>query len=267
MFNNLIESSSHRQELKRRGSFFLLTTLTYALMVVLGGIASIYAYDARLAEQNYEQVITMLPPEPAPEPQPANTPTQPDKPRSDNNRSTIPERAIAMLGTNRPDKPPEGVSAEPNKVLPLPPGPVSITGRDYNPPVAAYSGSPTGSGGTRIVPPTQILEDEPPEAPPVKPPVLKVIKSPGVINSQAISLPRPTYPPLAKQIGLQGVVNIQVLIDEGGKVISAQVISGHTMLVREARLAALQARFSPTLIGDQPVKVSGVITYNFVLNR
>ncbi len=46
MFNNLIESSSHRSELKRRGSFFLFTTATYALLFVLAGVASIYAYDA-----------------------------------------------------------------------------------------------------------------------------------------------------------------------------------------------------------------------------
>ena len=70
---------------------------------------------------------------------------------------------------------------------------------------------------------------------------------------------------MARQIRLQGQVNIQVLIDEGGRVISAQAVAGHALLVPEAKRAALQARFSPTMIGDQAVKVSGVITYNFVL--
>jgi len=37
------------------------------------------------------------------------------------------------------------------------------------------------------------------------------------------------------------------------------------LLVAEAVKAATQARFSPTIIGEQPVKVSGVITYNFVM--
>ena len=32
MFNNLIESSSHISELKRRGSFFLFTVVTYAVL-------------------------------------------------------------------------------------------------------------------------------------------------------------------------------------------------------------------------------------------
>jgi hypothetical protein len=48
-------------------------------------------------------------------------------------------------------------------------------------------------------------------------------------------------------------------------VISAQPVAGPPLLLVEARKAAMQARFSPTFIGEQPVKVSGVITYNFVL--
>src|SRR6266496_1668751 len=61
MFNNLIESSSHRSELKRRGSFFLFTTASYALLFVIAGVASIYAYDLRLDDQNLE-TVTMLSP-------------------------------------------------------------------------------------------------------------------------------------------------------------------------------------------------------------
>jgi outer membrane biosynthesis protein TonB len=43
-------------------------------------------------------------------------------------------------------------------------------------------------------------------------------------------------------------------------------MSGHAFLTGEAVRAAYRARFSPTKIGEQPVKVSGIITYNFVLN-
>jgi protein TonB len=86
-----------------------------------------------------------------------------------------------------------------------------------------------------------------------------------VLNSQAISLPKPIYPQMAKQIHVQGLVNVQVLIDENGRVVSAKAVSGHPLLIPEAQKAALQARFSPTMINEQPVKVSGVITYNFVM--
>lgn len=66
---------------------------------------------------------------------------------------------------------------------------------------------------------------------------------------------------------IQGTVSIQVLIDETGKVVSAKPVSGNAFLIAAAQNAAYQARFSPTLIGDQPIKVSGLITYNFVLQQ
>jgi protein TonB len=93
--------------------------------------------------------------------------------------------------------------------------------------------------------------------------VPKTIRVSRVLNSEALSLPRPIYPKLALQIGLQGTVTVQVLIDETGRVVSAKA-SGHPLLVAEAQKAAMQARFSPTVISETPMKVSGVITYNFV---
>ena len=45
----------------------------------------------------------------------------------------------------------------------------------------------------------------------------------------------------------------------------ATAVAGHPLLQQAAAAAARQARFSPTLLSGEPVKVSGVITYNFVL--
>src|ERR1700741_4372291 len=67
MFNNLIESSSHAKEFKRRGSFQLFTTATYVVLFVITGVVSIYAYDARLEEQNLEMVTLISPQDIAPE--------------------------------------------------------------------------------------------------------------------------------------------------------------------------------------------------------
>jgi len=50
-------------------------------------------------------------------------------------------------------------------------------------------------------------------------------------------------------------------------VISAKALSGSPFLTAEAQKAAMQARFAPTLLSNQPVRVSGVITYNFVLGN
>ena len=53
-------------------------------------------------------------------------------------------------------------------------------------------------------------------------------------------------------------------IDEQGTVVSAQAVSGHPTLQQAAVNAALQARFTPTSLMGEPVKVTGVIVYNFV---
>lgn len=86
-----------------------------------------------------------------------------------------------------------------------------------------------------------------------------------MLNGKAISKPQPAYPPIAKAARASGTVTVQILVDESGRVVSASAVSGHPLLQQAAVSAARQARFSPTLLSGQPVKVSGVITYNFVL--
>jgi protein TonB len=63
----------------------------------------------------------------------------------------------------------------------------------------------------------------------------------------------------------QGTVVVEVVLDESGKVVSANATSGPPMLRDAAVQAALKARFSPTKLSGQPVKVSGIINYKFAL--
>lgn len=86
----------------------------------------------------------------------------------------------------------------------------------------------------------------------------------GVLNGKALSLPQPPYPPLARAAHASGAVSVQVLIDEQGNVVSAHAIDGHPLLQPVSVAAARQARFSPTFLDGEPVKVAGVIKYNFV---
>lgn len=86
----------------------------------------------------------------------------------------------------------------------------------------------------------------------------------GVANGRADSLPKPAYPAAARAVKASGTVNVQVLIDEEGNVVSAQTVSGHPLLRQAAEQAALGAKFKPTFLQGQPVKVSGIIVYNFV---
>ncbi|MEJ7616039.1 MAG: energy transducer TonB [Pyrinomonadaceae bacterium] len=91
------------------------------------------------------------------------------------------------------------------------------------------------------------------------------IQSLGVIDGKAISKPAPPYPAIARTARVSGPVTVQIIVDEVGKVISARALKGHPLLLNAAVQAAYQARFTPTLLSNQPVKVSGIITYNFVL--
>ena len=89
----------------------------------------------------------------------------------------------------------------------------------------------------------------------------------GVLNSRALSLPAPAYPAAAKAVRAEGAVSIRVMIDETGNVVSAEAVSGHPLLRAAAVTAAKDARFEPTLLNGIPVRVSGILTYNFVLPK
>jgi len=85
-----------------------------------------------------------------------------------------------------------------------------------------------------------------------------------VLNGKAISLPQPAYPPIARVAHASGAVAVWVSIDEAGKVISATAVTGHPLLRAAALEAAKLARFAPVMVNGQPVKVTGIITYNFM---
>ena len=85
----------------------------------------------------------------------------------------------------------------------------------------------------------------------------------GLLNSRAVKLPKPVFPETAKRMRVSGAVTVEVTIDESGKVISARAVNGPMLLRESATAAARQAVFTPTLLHDKPVRVSGVIVYNF----
>ncbi len=86
----------------------------------------------------------------------------------------------------------------------------------------------------------------------------------GVLNGKAVSLPAPQYPAIARAAHASGPVNVQILIDEGGNVIEATPVSGHPLLRAAAEAAAKEAKFSSTRLNGEPVRVSGVLVFNFV---
>jgi TonB family protein len=93
-----------------------------------------------------------------------------------------------------------------------------------------------------------------------------LVVSGGVLNGKAVSKPAPQYPAVAKSARAAGTVSVQGTVDEGGKVVAANAVTGHPLLLAAAADAARQARFAPTLLSGKPVKTTGVITYNFALD-
>ncbi|MCY7344941.1 MAG: energy transducer TonB [Pyrinomonadaceae bacterium] len=85
-----------------------------------------------------------------------------------------------------------------------------------------------------------------------------------ILNGKAKSLPLVPYPFEAKSRRISGMVSVRVKIDEQGNVIEARTICGHPILGKASEQAARGAKFAPTLRDGKPIKVSGVIVYNFV---
>lgn len=86
----------------------------------------------------------------------------------------------------------------------------------------------------------------------------------GVIKGKALHLPKPGYPRIARMGSASGEVIVQVIIGEEGNVIRAAAISGHPLLYAVSVAAARESKFTPTELDGKPVKVVGVLKYNFV---
>jgi TonB family protein len=85
----------------------------------------------------------------------------------------------------------------------------------------------------------------------------------GVLNNKALELPPPKYPEAARSANVVGRVTVRILLDEKGQIVSAEAIDGPDILRAAAVEAARKAKFTLTLIGTRPVRVTGVLTYDF----
>ena len=259
MFDNLVESSSHKEDLTRKGSFIGITALIYGVMLAAFFIAGIYLYDAHLQEMELE-LTTLVAPVPVPQQQKEEVQQKQEaKPVKPEQNVDVRKELIADVSETK--LVPEKVSAKASDVPPVRRGVTTVLGSsDSNAAVAMPSGPGTGTVVTQ--PPVRIADEPPP--PPEAKPTPRAPISGGVLNGKAINLPKPGYPPIARAAHASGTVVVQVLIDENGSVVSASAVSGHPLLINAAVSAARQAKFSPTKLSGQPVKVTGVIQYNFV---
>lgn len=86
-----------------------------------------------------------------------------------------------------------------------------------------------------------------------------------ILQGAAILKVQPGYPNAAKQARVQGSVLVQVVIDEAGIVTKATAIKGPSELIPACEAAAKQWRFKPTIVNGRPIRVQGVLTFNFAL--
>jgi periplasmic protein TonB len=257
MFDNLVESGSHKQDLGRKGSFIMGTVAIYAVLGLAFIVGSIWFTVANLDSQDLE-LTTLVAPVPVPQVQKAPEKQEEAKPTKAEQNVDVRRELIADV--SRTELVPKEVSAKASDIPPVRRGVTTVVGTESSNAAAPIAGPGTGTG--IVAGPTKVnIADEPPPPPPLPP---RAPISGGVLNGKAISLPKPAYPAIARTAHASGTVVVQVTIDENGNVISAHAVSGHPLLQAVAVSAARGARFSPTKLSGQPVKVTGVITYNFV---
>jgi TonB family protein len=87
----------------------------------------------------------------------------------------------------------------------------------------------------------------------------------GVLNSKAINKVQPAYPAIAQAAHAQGAVQVAITVSKEGQVISAEAVGGHPLLKEAAVAAARQWTFQKTEISGNPVKIQGILTFNFTL--
>ncbi len=252
MFDNLPESSKHGQDTARTGRFLLVTGVIYGVILLAAAIASIFWLNPNLVDALNVNSMLAPPPPPAAPPPPAP--------------AAVVKAAPVPTTFTPPKKPPE-VIPDAKTVVSKPVVAVS-TGVPGGVPGGQPGGVPGGTpgGGGDAPPPPPPPPPKPTPEPTAKPEPPKQIKvSGGVLQGSALNKVQPSYPPIAKAARAAGAVQVQVTISEEGRVIEASVVSGHPLLREAALQAARQWRFKPTELSGVPVKVQGVLTFNFTL--
>ena len=267
MFDRLIESET--ADLKPRSRYFIVSSVVVGLLFVSAVIFSIYAGEIGLGNDQFEVSMLIAPPETAA--------TEPDPPRPQRQQTAAQtsDRPSRIINQQRPDETPVDVppvSAIKNQYQSRPVSDFDLRDRETD--VSSASGQDpigprTSSDQSGVSQSTVGSDTRPTEPDTAPPPVMKrqpPVKHVSILNGLAVSLPKPPYPAVAVSTGIQGKVDVQVTIDETGKVISAKAASGHPFLRGPAENAAWKAQFTPTMLNGVPVKVTGVIVYNFTRN-
>ena len=124
MFDNLVESGSHAEDVRRKGSFLLITTAIYLVLGVAFFVAGIMWYNAQLDMQNLE-LTALIAPVPAP---PAAKQEEAPKPEKVNINQNVDVRKQLIADVSRADIVPEKVSNKASDIPPVRKGVATVIG-------------------------------------------------------------------------------------------------------------------------------------------
>ncbi|HEX6188720.1 MAG TPA: TonB family protein [Pyrinomonadaceae bacterium] len=260
MFENLVESGSHSEDLKRKGSFLLGFMALYVVLIIAGLIAGILWAPAYIDQQTLELTALIAP---VPVQQQQQEQKQEAKPEKLDVSKNVDVRKELIADVSRADLVPKEVSAKASDIPPVRKGVVTMLGSGNTNAIAPVAPG-AGTGSIISTGPQKVDVADAPPPPPPKPTPPKAPISGGVLNGKAVRLVQPPYPAIARSARAAGQVRVQIVIDENGNVVSAAPVSGHPLLQGAAVAAARASKFTPTKLSGMPVKVSGVIIYNFV---
>jgi protein TonB len=272
MLEQLVVSSSQRKAGRKFRGFLVGT----AALVLAGCFSvfvwSIMAAELALTDDGLELSAFIAPvPIPAAEPPKPEPEQQPERQQTAKNEITTRQAVIDRIDDSRVI--PDQISTTPNTQKERPKDGVKyklssgpeVNGGNLGRSDGGDIGGPSDPGGIAGNG-SDIDRDKPPVMPKKDPEPVKreVVKTGGVLNGVAKFLPKPGYPTAAKAMNISDSVSVQVVVDEQGNVISAKAVSGNRMLRQVSEQAARQAKFGPTYLTGQAVKVTGIIVYKFV---
>jgi len=256
MFDKLVESSREKRQ-SRTSRIFFLTGLIYMMLMCVIAVTTILGLNPSLAESY--SAIELIPPPPLLSealPRPVDAPMH-----------RAPATPAVQASSVVPREPVEIASLDTilkyRERIPLTPGKACV----------ACKGTPGGLPDGIVTdalaapePPPPARPKATPEPAPMPTPKKDVLKVSSISPGMALRRVTPQYSAMARAVRAAGAVPVQVVISEEGRVISAEAVGGHPMLRPLAVEAARQWLFKPTILNEVPVKVQGVLTFNFTLN-
>ncbi|MDQ3179863.1 MAG: TonB family protein [Acidobacteriota bacterium] len=272
MLHQLIESKNDTDGNRKLSGILLTTSTAVFSVLIIALISSLFSHSLAMGSENLDITALVSPvsppdealPEPKKQLQLSNKTTSETPSRQANilrideisneipktvSITQNPQQSRPISGFNISPIDSDGISSGDGRIKRI--GNNQIDG-------ASISGKSSSIEVKNEIAPPPILK----QTPKAEPETEKLISG-GVVNGKAIYLAKPAYPAAARSVHADGQVKVQVVIDEDGKVIAANIINGHPLLQSAALSAAKSSKFTPTTLSKQKVKVSGVIVYNF----